>query len=137
MLKHRREAHCAHAYPAHAIAVARLQRRGGEATQPDSTRIEVPSASRIRQLASGAVSVQHHLAPRLGARELSLREASRTAVAVAGRRVRGGESLGRAGALLLHLHGPRASGQDMVSLGPPLSHGPQRGGEFLARALSR
>ena len=54
----------------HAIAVARLQRRGGEATQRDSKRIEVPSASRIRQLASGAVSVQQHSAPRLGTREL-------------------------------------------------------------------
>ena len=39
----------------HAIAVARLQRRGGEATQPDSKRIALPSATRIQQLASGAV----------------------------------------------------------------------------------
>ena len=39
----------------HAIAVARLQRRGGEAMQPDSKRTEVPSATRIRQLASGVV----------------------------------------------------------------------------------
>ena len=91
--------------------------------QPDSKRIAAPSATRIRQLASGAVSVQQHSAPRLGTRELSLREASRTAVAVAGRRVRGGESLGRAGALQLHLHGPRASGQDLLSLGPLLSPG--------------
>ena len=39
----------------HAIAVARLQRRGSEAMQPDSKRIALPSATRIRQLASGVV----------------------------------------------------------------------------------
>ena len=40
----------------HAIAVARLQRRGGEAMQPDPQRIAVPSATRIRhELASGVV----------------------------------------------------------------------------------
>ena len=71
-------------------------------------------------------------------RNWSFRAASRTAVAVAGRRVRGGESLWRAGALQLHLHGPRASGQDLLTLGPLLSHGPPpAGGEFLAWALSR
>ena len=56
----------------HAIAAARLQRRGGEAMQPDSKRIAAPSATRIRQLASGVVSVRQHSAPRMGTRELEL-----------------------------------------------------------------
>ena len=39
----------------HAIAVARLQRRGSEAKQPGSKRIALPSATRIQQLSSGIV----------------------------------------------------------------------------------
>ena len=54
----------------HAIAVARLQRRGGEATQPDSKRIAVPSATRIRQLASGVVVGAAAFGAEMGTREL-------------------------------------------------------------------
>ena len=54
----------------HAIAVARLQRRGGEAMQPDSKRIALPSATRIRQLASGVVVGAAAFGAEMGTREL-------------------------------------------------------------------
>ena len=54
----------------HAIAVARLQRRGSEAMQPDSKRIAVPSATRIRQLSSGVVVGAAAFGAEMGTRDL-------------------------------------------------------------------
>ena len=107
--------------------------------QPDSQCIAAPSATRIRQRATGVVIGAAALGAEIGRARgnWSLRAASRTAVAVAGRRVRGGESLGRAGALQLHLHGPLASSADHSTLGAFATGGPpEEGVNQLTRALS-
>ena len=101
--------------------------------QPDSKRIAVPSATRIRQLASGivvgaaALGAEIELAeigafgqPR--ARPSRLQRNAYVAASRSGARARC--------SFTSHLHGPRPSGQDMVTLGVPLSHGPRRGGRI-------